>query len=462
MRTLRIIFTLLLLSLLIGLPPFFWGYINLYWAKNSSSIMDASIYYETSARFIIWEPGLYEKAGLTEKNSPSRAIMLLTKAREKNSLSIEGKIALGDAYNSNNDNKKAIELWEEILIIDPKNQNTISRLVYAYHSIQNFSREEGLLTHWLSFDEKNIEANKHLGILLASDASDKALLYLKKASNASSFEKSTLSDLILAMNIPNSDMSFKLVNSGQALANLGEWRLAERSFSSATGMNPHYAMAWAWLAIARQHNSSPGALKALQQALELDQTSASINAMAGTFWQISGDNKESQQFFTRSTQIQPENPAWWLALAQVTAKTDLTVALNAYVQAANLAPQEAKYWSKLALFCVENNIYMQEYGLKAALRAFSSDPENPSFMDLLGRVQMAIGQNKAAEVMFLRAIHSGNDSTISSSYYLHLGLLYLRMEKNDAAKTNLKKATELDPGGIYGIQAKSLHDRYFP
>jgi Flp pilus assembly protein TadD len=184
--------------------------------------------------------------------------------------------------------------------------------------------------------------------------------------------------------------------------------------------------------------------------------------MFGTYWQQEGEPKQAIQQFTAATQLEPGNPAWWLALANASAQSDLSVALNAYIQAVNLAPQEAVYWYALATFSVEQNSYIEDYGLSAALRAFALDPKNPAYMDMLGRAQMAVGQNAAAEVMYKKALSISSPDGPLYIYHYHLGLLYLQTDQAAQAKFEFEQTLAYDPHGSYGAQAKKLVERYFP
>jgi predicted Zn-dependent protease len=267
--------------------------------------------------------------------------------------------------------------------------------------------------------------------------------------------------LISALKTPPDKPAYRLALCGQALARLHEWPLAEQAFSQAVGDNPQYAAAWAWLGLARQQNKAANALDALENAVRIDGKSAPIHAMLGTYWQKAGETQKAGAEFNTATQLEPSNPAWWLALAGTTAQTDLTSALKAYLQAVNLAPEDDKNWYALAAFCVENSAYLEEYGLDAALRAFALDPKNPAYMDMLGRAQMGTGQTEAAEEMFKKALAAGGSDTAFIQHF-HLGLLYLQTRREAQAKDELQQTVKLDPQGPYGKQAKTLLERYFP
>jgi len=399
---------------------------------------------------------------LRAHNDPTRAIRLLLTARQNGTLSLNGRVALGDAYLAAGQIDQALSEWEKLL---SKNQETLlvsPRLAPIYHTRQQFTREAELLKTWLAADPNNPTASESLGRLLAAQAAPEARELLNSAAASSPQAAARLAGLISALDNPGSDRAFLLAKCGQALAGLDEWPLAEQAFIRAVNANPEYANAWAWLGLARQHNNTPDAQQALEYAIKLDQQSAALHAMFGTYWQHSGKPQPASQQFAAATQLEPGNPAWWLALANASAQLDLSQALNAYIQAVNLAPQEASYWYALATFSVEQNSYIEDYGLSAALRAFALDPKNPAYMDMLGRAQMAVGQNTAAEVMFKKALSVSSQDAPLYIYHYHLGLLYLQTDQNAQAKSEFKQTLASDPRGPYGAQAKKLVERYFP
>jgi predicted Zn-dependent protease len=110
---------------------------------------------------------------------------------------------------------------------------------------------------------------------------------------------------------------------------------------------------------------------------------------------------------------------------------------------------------------VENNAYLEEYGLGAALRAYALEPNNPAYMDMVGRAQMGTDQTEAAETMFKKAL-AADEQDSDFIYHFHLGLLYLQTQREAQAKDELQTTLKLDPQGPYGKQAKALLERYFP
>lgn len=460
MKQLSKILILLLLTALIVIPPMLAGAVNLSLARSAQNPAEASKYYEMAAKFLFWRSDLYEQAGLQAFADPPRAIQLLIKARQKGSLHPNGQLSLGDAYLNSGETDQAISEWENLLNGKQETGQISPRLALVYHAQGQIPDETRVLRQWLDFDKNNADASERLGRILAAEAAPEALPLLETAAAASPEAASRLAGLIATLKTSQTQPAYGLTLCGQALARLDEWPLAEQALLRAVEALPEYAPAWAWLGLARQHNQSANALEALERAIQLDGQSAPMHAMLGTYWQQSGNADKARTEFDIATKLEATNPAWWLALAEAESQSDLPAALTAYSQAIKLAPQDAGNWYALAAFCVENNVYLDDYGLNAALRAFALQPDNPAYMDMLGRAQMGLEDWTAAEVIFKKALEAQSASSGFIQHY-HLGLLYLQTNRTSQAKFEFEQTAALDPQGPYGGQAKKLLERYF-
>jgi tetratricopeptide (TPR) repeat protein len=410
---------------------------------------------------LFWLPELYEKAGLLELSDPARAIRLLSMARQNSALSPVGQLALGDAYQNLGETDSAVQEWENLLDRKQEIPAVGLRLANKYHASQQFDDEKRVLSPWLEADPFDPQVNERMGLLLAASADPQALPLLENAASDSAQSASRLAQLLAALKTNSPQQTYKLTLCAQALAGMNEWALAEQALSLAVQPDTQYPSAWAWLGLVRQHNGKPGALEALEHAINLDPKSASLHAMLGTYWQQSGETQKAAGEFELATRLEPGNPGWWLALAGSKAGQDLPAALQDYTHAVGLEPKNPANWYALAAFCVEQNAFVEDYGLNAALRAFALEPGNPLYMDMLGRAQMAVGQAQAAEVMFNKALKSGQPNQLAG-FHFHLGLLYLQTERNASAKDEFEQTRKADPQGPYGAQAQKLLERYFP
>lgn len=440
-----------------------YGYLRLERAQQTRDPLTAAADYAAAARVLFWRSDLREKAGgaALQAGQAATAIRLLEPERAQNNLSANGQLQLGQAYLQTGSADQAIREWQGLVNGGPASGKAAENLAKLHRERGETALEIWALRQWLAVEPKQVDANERLGRLLAASAAPEALTWLKAAGSADPQAAARLERLVSALETPAPEPAYRLALCGQALAELGDWPLAENAFAQAVKLNPGYATAWAWLGLARQATGTADSALALATALQLEPNSAALHAMQGTYWLRANQPAPARTEFERATQLEPDNPIWWQGLAGAAAQSDLPAALEAYLQATQLAPQDPRSWAALATFCVENNAYLEEYGLEAARRAEGLNPGKPAYLDLLGRAYLGLGQATAAEPLFNQALAADPDGP-TYIYHLHLGLLYLQSENQAQARAELEQTVQLNPQGAYGQQAKNLLERYFP
>lgn len=458
-RNTAIVFALLLL---IGLPPLGFGYFNRLQAETvwQNSPAQASRHYETAARLLFWQPGLREKAGLAafESGETERALSLLLEAQERETLSAEGLLTLGEIYAiAGNFDSAYAQVWLPLSQSGFASPALFTRLAeYAAYK-QDAALEIFSLTRLLKLAPEDTPARYRLALLLAVDSPQAALASLGQAEDAASnLLRQSLEQALL-----QDDPAYRNILIGRGLAYLGEWTLALEGFRAATAENQEYAEAWAWQAEALYQLGEETSLveNYYEKALMLNPDSAGIQAMAGLYRERNRNYPQAEANYLRAIQLEPRNPAWRLALAGVVARRDLPAALDHYKTATQLAPDDPSTWLALATFSVEYEAFLEEVGLEAALRAYALEPENIEVLDLLGRALAATGEMETAQIMYERAIAL---APAGPAPHFHLALLYLQTNQRAAARQAFEDVTRLDPGGPYGQQAQEILARYFP
>ncbi len=453
---------LLALLLLIGLPPLGWGYFNLARAQKlrQTSPAQASSHYQTAARLLFWQPGLHEKAGLAafESRDIEQAYSLLVDAQEQETLSPEGWLALGEIFILNGDFESAYtQAWLPLYQTGFASQALLTRLAeYAAYK-QEPSLEILYLNRLIEQKPANAPARFRLGILLAVDSPESALVNLEQAQRPAS------DPLLQALQqaLAQDDPAYRHILIGRALANLGEWPLALKGFRAAAEENPDYAEAWAWQAEALFQIGAEMALveKYYEKALALNPNAAGIQAMVGLYWERNRNYPQAEAHYLQAIALEPQNPAWRLALAGVVARRDLPAALEHYRAATQLAPDDISTWMAMATFSVEYEAFLEDAGLDAALRAYALEPENFEVLALLGRVLTAAKEVETAQIMYEKAIALAPNLPAPR---FHLALLHLQTGQRVEAREAFEAVIRLDPGGPYGQQAQEILARYFP
>lgn len=457
----RNVLLLLFLFLLTLLPPLLWGYFNRFQAErqHNSDPARAARGYETAARLLFWERGLFEQAAQSAfaAGETERALALLLEARQREALTPEGLLTLGEVYALQGDWEAAYaQAWLPLSQAGNAPPAVFARLAEYAARKRDTALEIAALTHLLERNPADSSARYRLALLQAAEAPQRALEMLAPLDD----EQAERLRNDLRQVLAETDPAYRALLLGRVLANRGEWRLALHAFRAALEANPGYAEAWAWQAEARYQTGEDAALVArdYQTALALNPDSAGVQAMAGLYQERVGNFQQAEAHYRRAVQLEPQTAAWHLALARVLARRDLPAALESYQAATRLAPDDASTWLALAAFCLEHEAYLEETGLEAALRAYALSPENPDGLVVLGRILALTGETETARIWYERAV--ALDPARPAARF-HLALLALQTGQTAQAREYFAQVSQLDPDGPYGRQAQEILTRYF-
>jgi tetratricopeptide (TPR) repeat protein len=198
----------------------------------------------------------------------------------------------------------------------------------------------------------------------------------------------------------------------------------------------------------------------LDRAVALDSASVVIRALRALYWNRQEKYPQMLAEYLLAAKYEPTNPAWQAGIGDAYIKSgDLVAALAAYQRATELAPNESTYWRLLAVFCVENSVYMEDVGLPAAQKAAELAPDDPLALDVLGRSYLSSGRYANAEQTLLDVIKRFPDHLPA---HIHLALTYLAQGNGGAARDKLIYVQSADPNGANGKLAGQLLKQYFP
>jgi tetratricopeptide (TPR) repeat protein len=404
---------------------------------------------------------LWEKAGIAaalDQNHP----LALEYFRRASTLTEEGWMWLGFEHLSLGNPDSAIAVLEQGLqIYDSSALYTL--LASAYRMEKNIEAERSALENQLRLDPNGGDAYPYyrLGLLLTVLEPEQALTNLMFAASLDPQVDPAVQTLRAALNLSSTqpDASQQMVTLGRALGLVEEWDLSLAAFEKAISLDEENAEAWAWLGEAKQHTGGDGRAE-LDRAVALDHTSVVVRALRGLYW--SRQEKYSQMLaeYLLAAEYEPTNPAWQAELGNAYAKRgDLVAALAAYQHAVLLAPNESIYLSRLAAFCAENGVYLEELGLPAAQKAVEISPDDPSALDALGWAYLSSGRYASAEETLLDVTKRFPDHL---SAQIHLAMTYLAQSNRPAAFETLTFIQTADPTGAYGETAGQLLKQYFP
>jgi superkiller protein 3 len=396
-----------------------------------------------------------------ELGEPQVAIEYFNLASNWGSLSLNGNVSLGIAYNNLGDVQNAIGVWENALENYPPNAALATSLAQSYLEIHDYKSATSAIRTLIDVDPTNAWAHYQLGVLLSINNPESAPSHLVLAVQYDESYANSANALGSSIKKAQTtkDSAYVSILIGQTLAAIGEWELATIAFEEATLTNPEYAEAWAYLGESYHHIGRDG-LPALQRALEIAPNSLTANIFQGFYWLREGKAELALVYLHAAANLETDNPALQadIGLALVNLG-ELPSALTHYQRAANMTPKDPEYWKILSEFAVFNEIYVEDVGLPAARNAVILAPEDPEALVLMGRAHYLLEEWSLAQRFFERAIEADPDYAPS---HLHLGLLFLTIGKNFNAHSELSLAISLAPDSSTADQAQRLLALYFP
>lgn len=428
----------------------------------------ASQHLSQAAQLLPNRPELWEQAGslALEGGDPHAAIQYFEQAGH-HGLSRTGQYSLGEAYLQAGNLDSAMRTWENLAQEDSPDPETLGRLASIYLEQGNFPAAIHSFQALITIETSNAQHHYQLGLLMATQDPEAALVYLTRAAELDpnySSRSRVLQRGITAARMDD-DLTYRLMGAGRAMASLEEWRYAAEAFRQATILRPDYAEAWAYLGEAFQHlpSQSPSqavGLAELQKAVSLEPTSLSANIFLSLFWQRQGRYDLAREAIQAAINLDPNNPVLQVELGNILAlQGGLDVAYGAYLQAIEFAPNDPSYYNKLIEFCLTHDYHIREIALTASRQALLLAPEDPASLDWMGQILMHLGDLVSAERFFNRAIET--DPQFAPAH-LHLGMLFILQNQTEQAYQALTQTVNLAPNTAAGNQAQRLLNSTLP
>lgn len=453
---------LVLVALLAGGLWLLWGQQQVARADalvDSDPLQSYQIYRDWMG-YLPWQADLPEKAGVAALlgGEAGQALAVLQQAGQ---LTPSGRLTLAEAHFQLGEYDQAQAILLELYESNQKNTFLLERLATLSHWQGDFAAEQAYLEEGLSRDPAHPRLRYALALLLAANQPGLAIPELQGLQALAPDPQ--VESLLRAVQKADAagGLSYQRLAAGQALASLGEWRLAELAFLNALQTNPNLGEARAWLAEAvQQLGRTEEALPLLEEAVRDSPDSAPVQALFGLYWQRQGVHGQAIDYLRTAVLLDPNNTVWRMSLAQSYEKIgDLNMALAYYQSAADLDQTNAELARALAVFCLQNDVYLNEVALPAAVRAQRLEPQNPDSLDVLARLMAALGSLEAAE-KYQRDAIALNPQV--AAYHYHLALVLLQQNDTLQAYDALQETVRLDPDGEFGEQARRILQRYGP
>jgi tetratricopeptide (TPR) repeat protein len=299
-----------------------------------------------------------------------------------------------------------------------------------------------------------------LGLLLAATQPEAAPVYLLQAAELDAGLSRSVQPLLhsIQASLSENEPAYTLVSAGRALANLGEWELAQAAFQGAITLRPDYAEAWAFLGYARQTLAGAGTtstgLPELQKAYTLDPLSVSANTLLALYWRQHERSDLALRYLQNAAALDVSNPALRVDIGEILAVLgDLEVARAQYQQATDMAPADPTYWRLLADFSLHYNLDIRQLALPAARQAVLLAPNDAASLDTMGRVYIRLNDLASARRLLRHALQS--DPGYAPAY-LDYGVVCLLQGDDSSALVYLSLARNLATDSATAEQAQRL------
>ncbi len=456
--------TAIILALLVLLiaPRLAAGALDLKTAHRSFERGDyaaAAEAFALAASRLPWRSDLWGQAGQAAwlAGNPQQALQWFAEGEKRLALRPTDWLACGDAYQALGDMESAIRAWQQSGPLAAAER----RLAQASRQAGEYETAIASLRHAIELAPRDADVHYQLGLLLTAIRPQEALTELMQAASLDPTLEEPVRHLRAELNraFLIDAPAYQFLTAGRALASLGQWDLASEAFRRAIEADEKYAEAWAWLGEARQHTGLDGRPQ-LERALSLDPASASIHALEGLYWLRQGQPEKGLQACAKAAALEPENPAWQVALGDAaSAAGNFSQAIVYYQQAIELDNENVDAWRGLALVSVNNGADVEGTGRMAARQLLRLAPNDWQTYDIAGRMATLLGARDEAKKHFLHAIEM---APTQPAPHLHLAQAYLEFGNLPAAYDKLMDTLQLDPQSAYGWQAQRLLEQYFP
>ena len=379
-------------------------------------------------------------------------------------VSLDGSDALPNCMRSrallaNGDIENALESWRPIQETCPQPASFYRPL--AQMSLAKADHQTAIyaLEQLAALEPNDPGGQLTYGQLLATHLPEAALPTLRHARTLSREAGAQASPLITTIEaaLLLDQEAYTLAQVGQTFAKQGEWRLAAWSFERALELEPTYVEARAFYGLALDQVGEDGSAE-LQLAIEEAPNAALPHIFLALHWLQASQPERARPELETAAMLDPENPAIAVELGTAYALLgDIQAAKAAYLHATQIDPQDPRFWITLAQFSLSHEIEITTLGLPAARNAVVLAPEDPATWDLLGYAHMLSANPVLAERTLWKAIHI-QPKRAETQY--HLGLFHQMHGDSSCAYAAFEMAALLDPNGVIGQLAEGTLNRF--
>jgi len=398
---------------------------------------------QQEAEFEPWLAQSHERLGLAwlESGEYSNALETLSAAEALGGLSGDGKIALAVSLTNVFDHRAGAAWLQALSQPDLKE--------FLFLQADRSLRQMGLLSErteaaemWVAAYPASALAHLALGACLSVQQPDRAIASLYV--NGQVVAGGQILWAALDNFSRSDDLGRGWMEVGQALGQLGEWRLAAAAFEYSVDAEPRLAETWALLGEARDQAGLDGG-QALQTAYSLNNQSAVTLGLLGLHERRARNYGGAMMYFERAARLEPAKAIWQLELAATyEALGDLPRTQSFLVEAARLEPRNPQVWRTIAAFTLAHAVEISETGLPAARQAAALAPEDPLSLDMMGQVLLALGDAPTARRYFSQAV---DIAPTNAALWYHLGQAAAATNDNTTAYNAFMNVVQMAGSG---------------
>jgi Flp pilus assembly protein TadD len=171
-----------------------------------------------------------------------------------------------------------------------------------------------------------------------------------------------------------------------------------------------------------------------------------VRSLLGQYWLGAGSPADAVRELSHAHRLDPASPAISAALGAAFAQAGrLEEASEAYRQAAVHDPQDPDFWLLLAEFSLRYDFEVESIGREAARNAVALSPQDSNARSALGTANVIAGDLVAGEQLLHEAITL--DPANALAWY-RFALFLLDEGRVDEARRALSTAAALEPSGV--------------
>lgn len=349
--------------------------------------------------------------------------------------------------------QQPISIDQDAFASCPESEAALHRLAAQLYQAGRFEEAIPLLDRLIAYAAESQEELALLALYQTAVDPGNALDLLRQAQAAASPEGRLALRLLLAIQeIPGDETpAYLYAQVGQMFLRDGRWHLAQLAFEGAVQEDPDYAQAWAYMGVIKDQLGLDGGPD-LAHALSLAPDDPLILILQATHFNHNDEPKLALPHLEKALTLDPGNPAIASELGQAYLLLgDIESAKVAFRQATVLAPDEPSFWILLAEFSLKHEVEIDLLGIPALRNALILDPLSVPAWRSLGYAHHLQANYSLAQRALAKAIDLSPTDPVSQYY---LGVLYQEHGLTDRALAAWRAARLVAENHPYALLAE--------